>query len=135
MYRMISFILLLVIVSSGFAQKKFSKDYLETKLESFKNMKSKGQSLVGAGIACNVIGLGMMVFGASGIDSEDGGSVGVFLVGYILFWVGIPLDIAGGVVWGIGSSRVRTYEKLLKEYDKELSLGFTNRGLTLQLRL
>ena len=134
MNKLLVLLLPLVIVSSGFAQKKFSKEYLEAKLENFQNMKSKGQTLVGVGVACNVVGLTMFVIGVSTSDSNDeGATVGLVLGGYVLFLVGIPLDVAGGVVWGISSSRVRRYKQLLKNYNKDLSLGFTRRGLTLSL--
>ena len=124
----------LVCMTSLFAQ-HYSEDELRLKLNSSLNKKHVGQGLVIAGVGINIIGFGIMNWGSNeraSFSSKSGerafakiiGGAMIVVAGQVIIGIGIPIWISGG-------SRSNHYKRLLKNYDNNLSLKITNRGVGL----
>ena len=124
----------MLCMTTAFAQ-QYSEDELRTKLRRSLNKKHVGQGLVIAGGILNAIGIGIWSsveegkhsFGSPQMEENLSKIIGgglLLAVGQVGLGIGIPVWISGG-------TRSNTYNRLLKEYDKELSVKITNRGLGL----
>ena len=134
MKKILAIFISLLCMTTLFAQ-EYSEEELRTKLHRSLKIKHTGQGLVIAGVVIDIVGYGLMRKGA-----DDGPSVGsksgeeafalffggmlVVVVGQVAIGIGIPF-------WIVGGRRSNQYNRLLKNYDNELSLKITNRGLGL----
>jgi len=134
MKKLVVVFIAMFCMTSLFAQ-KYSEYELRTKLRSSLKKKHVGQTLVIGGGILNVIGLGIWSsveegkhsFGSPQMEENFSKILGgtlLLIVGQVGLGVGIPLWITGG-------RRYNQYNRLLKKYDKNLSLKITNRGLGL----
>jgi hypothetical protein len=65
------------------------------------------------------------------IEMDEGDAM-VFLGSAVMLGVGELMIVGGIVLKAIGAKRVRIYERLLRQKNKGLSLGFTSKGVTLR---
>lgn len=126
-------IIILVSALTLFAQQD-KNEFYQNRINHFQSMRGTGISLVVVGVVANVIGIPLYIKGlSSDFEGDEDAALG-YLGGAVLMVVG-EVSIAGGVtLWAFGDSRVRKYKRLLQKSDKGLSLGLSQKGLTLQMR-
>jgi hypothetical protein len=118
-----------LFVSSVFADEEYTTEQIKEKITTYtkmetagKTLKGVGWGLIGVGIACVPIGVGVAV----NADDASGEMAGV-MVGGIGGGLGIGFGmvgtIAGGVLKGIGRDKKM-------EYESRLSLRITGNGVT-----
>ncbi len=137
MKKTILIVLIVSAVFSLYAQERNTKEYYESRLRTFMKMKSTGTTLIISGIILNAIGIPLIISGIECLDYYDenyDADFARYMAGVMLTGAG-EVMLAGGItLFSIGKSKVRRYEALLHGMDKELSLGWTKKGLTLQFR-
>lgn len=135
-------ILLTLVVFAGnlFAQ-KYSDQKLHERLVHFQKMQNTGKKMVIGGVVLHLVGIPLYVSALSDLSKNSGkdadpeyigaGSVFKAFGGVVAMAVG-QLALAGGITfWAFGSSRIKTYHKLLEK--NELKLNVDQKGIGLQL--
>jgi len=140
MRRIVLPIIIFIFVGNLFAQ-KYSEEELRVRLGHFQNMQKTGKKIVVGGVVLNLVGIPLYVSALNDfskhantdVDPESVAASSVFKAfgGVIAMAVG-QVAITGGIVfWAFGSSRVKTYQKLLR--NKEIKIKVDHKGIGLQL--
>lgn len=126
-------ILILLIFAGFFSQQTYSQnndpysvDFLETKIQKFKGMKTSGIIMTAVGIPSLVTGVVLYVdwvsdevnssSSSSSSTTIDGRAIG----GLALMVVGELLTGGGIVLWAIGGSKSRKYQKMLDQKNADV---------------
>jgi len=104
--------------------------YTQIDYERAKQLRNVGIGLFAGGVGAGVLGYILMVTGAWNLN------VGTMAVGAVLFYVSIPVTVAGIVMWPIGQTRMNRINRLspngfsLFENEK-VQLNLAGNGLRL----
>lgn len=102
------------------------KAIYQKKVISFTKMKNTGVGLTFGGVLVTIAGVAIMA--GSDYDpyvsstNSDGGS-GKWLLGYVSACVGVGATAGGIVLWSIGRSKARGYQKKLNSLSLNLNPG------------
>lgn len=105
---------LLLCIHAWGREMELTCDYCDARIQKFQKMKTGGILLLVGG-ALAIVGGIAMVAGADGEthyqsnNGEETGDIGGAF-GAMFIVAGIPMTVAGGVLTGIGSKKIRFYE-------------------------
>jgi hypothetical protein len=106
----------------------------ELKVMKFKKMKTTGVVMTVAGTVMTVVGISMINGSDQGTTTSNGQTVynddPKFATGAVLFVIGVPVAGAGIVLWSIGGSKARSYQRKLDGLTLNLKMTPMQSGLS-----